>query len=164
MFATLTLAAAMLADPAPQAPRLLDLNPDPDGKVRVQVVRPQRRKVVVAGGAVRPDGKPFQPAEEREIEVQVSTRVELSEVKDLTVTTAGGREVERAAALKQLAAGGVVVASSDGRKVDPRYLKLFRDDVLVLVSPELVPPRTPPAADPALDAPLPMRPAPRRKD
>jgi hypothetical protein len=43
-------------------------------------------------------------------------------------------------ALKKLTDGGVVVVADDGQKVDPKYLKLLRDDVLVLVSPELARP------------------------
>lgn len=65
--------------------------------------------------------------------------VPLDEVKDLTVTTAGGKEVEVKDAMKQLAKGGVVI-SADGKKVDPAYLKALKDDVLVLASSELVAP------------------------
>ena len=61
-----------------------------------------------------------------------SELVELGKLKDLTVTTAGGKEVSNEDALKKLAKGGVVVVSTDGKKVSTTYLKLFKDDVLVL--------------------------------
>jgi hypothetical protein len=49
-----------------------------------------------------------------------------------------GKLVPRGEALKRLAAGGLVVVAGDARVPDEAYLKAFRDDVLVLVGPELV--------------------------
>jgi len=63
--------------------------------------------------------------------------VELDKLKDLTITTAGGKEVSKEDAIKKLAKGGVVVISADGKKVSAAYLKVFKDDVLVLTSPDL---------------------------
>ena len=40
-------------------------------------------------------------------------------------------------ALKKLAKGGTVVVSIDGTKVSPACLRVFKDDVLVLMSPDL---------------------------
>ena len=64
---------------------------------------------------------------------------ELTEVKDLKIRTVAGKEVTTEEAIKQLANGGVVIAPADGKKIDPKYLKLFAPDVLILTSPELVP-------------------------
>lgn len=58
-------------------------------------------------------------------------------MKELVVTTADGKKIETADAIKKLATGGVVIVSADGKPVSPNFLKLFKDDVLVLVSPEL---------------------------
>ena len=60
----------------------------------------------------------------------------------LTVTTADGKKVEKEDALKKLAGGAVVVVSADGKPVSPAFLKVFKDDTLVLSSPELVGPAT----------------------
>jgi hypothetical protein len=54
-----------------------------------------------------------------------------------------GKLVSRTETLKRLAAGGMVVVAGDTRMPDDAYLKCLRDDVLVLVSPELVLPVTP---------------------
>lgn len=64
---------------------------------------------------------------------------ELTEVKDLKIRTVSGKEVTTEEAIKQLANGGVVIAPADGKKIDPKYLKLFAPEVLILTSPELVP-------------------------
>lgn len=148
MFTSLTLALALAAPvppvaPAPTpaagpAPRLVELKPADDGKVTVTVNRPAQAAggVVVIGGigGANPNGGPIQV----QVQGDAPKGVPLDEVKDLTVTTAGGKEVEVKDAMKQLAKGGVVVISADGKKVDPAYLKALKDDVLVLASPELV--------------------------
>ncbi len=90
-------------------PRLLELKPDADGKLKVAVGR--------AGEHPR--------------------LVELGKLKDFTVMTAGGKEVSKDEALKKLAAGGLVVVSANGLTISPDYLKVFQDDVLVLISPDL---------------------------
>jgi hypothetical protein len=54
-----------------------------------------------------------------------------------------GKAVPRAAALKRLAAGGMVLVAGDNRLPDETYLKGFKGDVLVLVGPELVLPVVP---------------------
>jgi hypothetical protein len=64
--------------------------------------------------------------------------VDLDKLRDLTITTTEGKEVSKEDALKKLAKGGVVVISTDGKKVSPAYLKVFKDDVLVLMSPDLL--------------------------
>lgn len=86
-----------------------------------------------------------------------------------------GKLVPRGEALKRLKAGGLALVAGDNRFPDAEYLKAFRDDLLVVVSPDLVfPPGTPnpfdftakPAAVPAADGvgkpivPLPVQQAP----
>ncbi len=56
-----------------------------------------------------------------------------------------GKLVTRAEALRRLSAGGMVLLASDNRLPDENYLKAFRDEILVLISPELVLP--PPVID-----------------
>jgi hypothetical protein len=49
-----------------------------------------------------------------------------------------GKLIPHADALKRLKAGGLVLIAGDNRFPDAEYLKAFRDDLIVLVSPELV--------------------------
>ncbi len=145
MFASLILATAVSAAPVPKEagppglpPRVLDLTADPDGKVRVQVYRSETIKVPAQGVNRPANALPQQPVPAPiERTVRRSLKVELSEVKDLTLYTADGKEADKALLKKLTTEGGVVVVSADGKKVDPKYLKLFRDDTLILVSPEL---------------------------
>lgn len=54
-----------------------------------------------------------------------------------------GKLVSKTEVLKRLAAGGMVLVAGDNRVPDENYLKAFKDDVLVLVGPELVLPVAP---------------------
>jgi hypothetical protein len=138
---SMALAAPVPAAPAPvasgPAPRLMELKPNADGKVLFTVIRYDTQKVQIAqGNAVAPGGAA--PAViTREVKVPKTETVELGDVKDLTVTTADGKKVDMADAAKKLKEGAVVVVSSDGKPVSPNFLKAFKDDVLVLASPEL---------------------------
>jgi hypothetical protein len=108
------------------------LNLDADGKVRIQATVTETRKMNVTrlvNG--KQETSTVDQAYKRLVEVPVS------DLEKLTVYTADGREVNRATALEKLASGGLVVVTSDGEKVDPTYLKAFKDDTLVLVSPQL---------------------------
>lgn len=152
MVAPLLLAALVAGSPVPKdaapagpAPRLVEFTPDADGKVRVTAMRTETRKVqevVAVQKQVEVNGRVETRVEhqtrDREVPVKSLAKVELAELKSLVIYTADGKEADRALALKKLADGGTVVVSADGKKVDPKYLKLFRDDTLVLVSPELV--------------------------
>lgn len=149
MIASLSLALALSAPAAPirpeapatagPAPRVLDLKVGADGKVRITVIRTQKMKVQGGGiGIGAPGGVPQAIPVEQEITTTNYVAVEIGELKDLAVTTVDGKEVSAGDAAKKLAEGGVVLASADGKKVDPKFLKLFRDETLVLVSPELV--------------------------
>ncbi|AMV26293.1 hypothetical protein VT84_17985 [Gemmata sp. SH-PL17] len=148
MLTCLTL-SLVLGAPVPPAgtpatmgplPRLLEVKPDTDGKITVPVTRAEKQQqqggVIVIGINGNPNGGQAQ----LEIQQDVAKSVPLTEVKELKVYTADGKEVTVADATKRLAKGGTVVVSADGKKVDPRHLKLFRDDVLVFVSPELAAP------------------------
>jgi hypothetical protein len=144
MFSTLTLVAVMLAAPVPKeatppgpVPRLLEIKADADGKVRVQVLR-QVKNTVTVNTVVNKNGQNVVEAQQREVSSWSISRAELSEVKELSIWTVDGKEADKPLAMKKLAEGAVVVVSADGKKVDPKYLKLFRDDVLVLASPELL--------------------------
>jgi hypothetical protein len=133
--------AAPVPAPAPPvasgpAPRLLELKADADGKITVTVVRTEKVKEQVTVAA--PGGAPAVVT--REVSVPKTVVVELGDVKDLKITTADGKKVETADAVKKLAGGAVVVVSADGKPVSPNFLKLFKDDVLVLAAPELAGP------------------------
>jgi hypothetical protein len=146
MFAAMALSLAIGA-PVPKAPtlappgappRVLELKPDSDGKVTVTVLRSTTQKVQVQ--VVGPNGQVV--PETREVPVTRYETVELGDVKDLSITTADGKKLDKDDAMKKLVAGGVVVASSDGKPVSPLYLKVFKDETLVLASPELIAPQT----------------------
>ena len=135
---SMALAAPVPAPAAPVAsgpvPRLMELKANADGKVTVTVLRTEMQKVQVTTAG--PNGAA--PAVvTRDVPVTKVAVVELGDVKDLKVTTADGKKVETADAVKALKGGAVVVVSADGRPVSPNFLKLFKDDVLVLASPEL---------------------------
>lgn len=140
---SMALAAPVPAPAAPVAsgpvPRLMELKANADGKVTVTVQRTEMVKVTVApqGNAINPNGGAAPAVVTRDVPVTKVAVVELGDVKDLKVTTADGKKVETADAVKALKGGAVVVVSADGRPVSPNFLKLFKDDVLVLASPEL---------------------------
>lgn len=139
---SMALAAPVPAPAAPVAsgpvPKLMELKANADGKVTVTVLRTEMVKVTVAqGNAINPNGGAAPAVVTRDVPVTKVVVVELGDVKDLKVTTADGKKVETADAVKKIAGGAVVVVSADGRPVSPNFLKLFKDDVLVLASPEL---------------------------
>ena len=147
MFTALTLSLALGAPVPPPtapvatgpAPRVVELKPDANGKVTILITRTEMQRVTL-GGPVPPGGGA--PAV-REIEVPVTKQImaELSDVKDLTITTADGKKLDKDEALKKLEKGGIVVVSGDGNAVSPAFLKVFKDDTLVLVAKELAGPQ-----------------------
>jgi len=145
MFTAMTLSMALAAPvpppgapvPAGVAPRVVELKPDTNGKVTVAIIRTEMQKVQLAPpGLPGAGGAPG--VVEREVAVTRQMMVELGEVKDLTITTADGKKLDKDEALKKLEKGGIVVISGDGNPVSPAFLKVFKDDTLVLVSKELV--------------------------
>lgn len=161
MFAALTLSVALAAPvPAPTAPvptgvapRVMELKADSSGKVMIAVTRMEKAAVgapAIGAPAIAPAIQPaIAPAPGGNAvppvpvarEMPVTKMVEIGDVKDLTFMTADGMKVEKDAALKRLTQGAVVVVTSDGKPVSPTFLKVFKDDTLVLVSPELVVPQ-----------------------
>jgi hypothetical protein len=151
MFTALTLTLALGAPvpptpdapPAGTAPRLVELKSDANGKITVTVMRTEMQKVPVAAppavAGAPPGGNPA-PAI-REVPVTRTMVVELGDVKDLAITTADGKKLEKEEGLKKLGKGGIVVISGDGKPVSPTFLKVFKDDTLVLASPELAGPQ-----------------------
>ena len=145
MFTALTLSMALGA-PVPAdtppvstgvAPRVMELKPGADGKIVVAIVRTEMQKIQLA--VANAAGAPPAPVE-REVPVTKTMTVPLGEVKDLTITTADGKKLEKEEALKKLEKGGIVVVSADGQPVSPAFLKVFKDDTLVLTAKELVTP------------------------
>jgi hypothetical protein len=151
---SMALAAPVPAAPATPVPsgpvpRLMEVKAV-DGKIVVTVARTEMVQVG-AGNAINPNGGPA-PAVIK-AQRSVTKTVELGEVKDLQITTADGKKIDTAEAAKRLKDGSVVVVSTDGKPVSPIHLKLFKDDVLVLASPELVP-----VGGSSTGRPLPIRP------
>jgi len=144
MFTALTLSLALGAPvPAPSAPvvtgvapRVMELKADANGKVMITVIKTEKVQVGVGNAIAPANGGGAAPAVIAR-EMRVAKVVELGEVKDLIFTTADGMKVEKEDAMKRLASGSIVVVTSDGKPVSPAFLKVFKDDTLVLSSPEL---------------------------
>ena len=148
MFPALGLTLALLVPGAPipkdvapsgPAPYILNLKSENDGKVRFTVMRSVKAKVTRIQFQGGPNGQQVPVQVESEVTVQQHIRVELAELKDLKVYTPEGKEVDIKDAAKKLGETTMAIASVNGQKVDPGYLKMFKDDVLVLVSPDLAP-------------------------
>jgi hypothetical protein len=140
MFANLACALALCAPGAPVpdapktapavAPRIVELKPNNEGKIVIQVRRTETLKPMAANGAGA------QKLPERTVNRYV--QVELGDVKDLKATTAGGKTLELKEALEKLKDGGIVVMTTDGKPVDVAFLRILKDDTIVLTSPELI--------------------------
>jgi RNA polymerase sigma factor (sigma-70 family) len=130
--------------------RVLELRPDANGEVRVPVLGDTAQKIIINHqlqlsallsklGEAHPDVQALRNRIERIAKALASNQgpIELGKLKDLRVTTATGKEVSKEDALKKLANGGTVVVSINGKQVPPADLKVFKDDVLVLISPDL---------------------------
>ncbi|MBA4191198.1 MAG: hypothetical protein C0467_24725 [Planctomycetaceae bacterium] len=147
MLTALTLSLALGAPvPAPSAPvatgvapRVMELKADANGKVMITIMKTEKVQVGVGNAIAPANGGGAAPAVIAR-EMRVTKVVELGEVTDLIFTTADGRKVEKEDAMKRLASGSIVVVTSDGKPVSPAFLKVFKDDTLVLASPELIAP------------------------
>lgn len=129
--------------PSGPAPRVMELKANADGKVMVTVTRTEAQKIQIAQAG--PNGAQVVT---REVQIPKIATVELGEVKDLKITTADGKKVEVDEAVKKLKEGAVVVVSADGKAVSPKFLKAFKDDVLVLAAAELAASQGVPALPP----------------
>lgn len=125
------------AAPTGPAPTLVFLKADGDGKVLVTVRRTTNNAAPPIAPANVPNAQARAIVVARAIQVET---VELGEVKDLTITTVDGRKVALEEALKRLQKGETVLIASAGQPISPAYLKVFKDDTLILSSPELMPP------------------------
>ena len=148
MFPAFYLTIALLAPGAPipkdvapagPAPYILNLKSENDGKVRFSVRRTEKVKVTEVTIQLGPNNQQIPVQVEREVSVTTQVRVELAELKDVKVYGADGKEIDLKEAGKKLNEKAMAIASSNGAKVDPAFLKLFKDDILVLVSPDLQP-------------------------
>jgi len=148
MFPALGLSLALLVPGAPipkdvtpggPAPYILNLKSDNDGKIRFQVMRGEKVKVATVTFQGGPNGQQVPVTIEREETVMKYLRVELAELKGLKVYSTDGKEVDIKDAAKKLGESAMAIASVNGQKVDSAFLKLFKDDVLILVSPDLAP-------------------------
>jgi hypothetical protein len=136
--AALSPAAPLPKDTAPTgpAPRVVELKPGQDGKITITVLRQEKVKVAVAvGNAINPNGAaPAVKEEERTVNRYAT--VELADVKELKAYTAAGKELDVKDTLSKLKDGGVVVMAANGNKLDPIFARVFKEDTVVLVSPE----------------------------
>lgn len=146
MFPSLTLALALALPGAPvpkdvapagPAPYILNLKSDDGGAVRFTVIRTEKVKVMQVVIQAGPNGQGVPMQIESEVNIQKVVRAELSDLKDIKVYNTEGKEVELKDAAKKLSSASLAIASSNGQKVDAAFLKLFKDDVLILVSPDL---------------------------
>src|SRR5579871_4617556 len=132
MFTLLTMTLVMGAPvpptsppvPAGTAPRVLELKANENGKVMIDAVRTVMQKVTVGPGLVPAGAAPAPVPVTRDVPVQEFRVVELSEVKDLTITTADGRKLDKDEAIKKLTPGTIVVISGDGKPVSSTFLKV----------------------------------------
>jgi hypothetical protein len=148
MFPALGLTLALMTPGAPipkdvtpggPAPYILNLKSDSDGKIRFQVMRGEKVKVSTVTFQGGPNGQQVPVTVEREETVMKYLRVELAELKGLKVYSTDGKEVDIKDAAKKLGESAMAIASVNGQKVDSAFLKLFKDDVLILVSSDLTP-------------------------
>ncbi len=148
MFPAFGLTLALLAPGAPipkdvapagPAPYILNLKSEDDGKVRFSVRRTEKVKVTEVKIQLGPNNQQVPVQVEREVAVTTQVRVELADLKDVKVYGVDGKEIDLKEAGKKLNEKTMAIASSNGANVDPAFLKLFKDDVLVLVSPDLQP-------------------------
>ena len=146
MFAPLLL-AAFLAPSAPIPKKLPPVSPPPkilyltatkDGSVLIPVLRDPKEVISVI--VVDPKGGP-NVSVSRPAGPKTLSKVPLTEVKELRIESTTGQEVKRETALEQLQKGGLVLISVDGKKVDPIYTRLFKEELYILFSPEF--PREP---------------------
>lgn len=108
----------------------------PNGPVPVRVIRGVGGRMVIVNGNVMTfdtDSEPVPGIRPVDSDGKKALADVFFDAYDLT-----GKRVARSEAIKQLKAGGLVLFAGDNRFPDPDYLKSFHEDMLVLVSPELI--------------------------
>ena len=135
------------------APRLVLLGLDKDGRVQIaynpstgnnnfngnmQFARGGGRVVFMNNGAGVQ--QLFMDDDGNYVQNPVSAEAPIKSLEDIKFDAydLNGKTVAKDAAMKRLKAGGFVLIAGDGRIPDASYLKLFRGDLLVLVSSELL--------------------------
>ncbi len=156
---------AVLAEPAkdskttivdggsPNVPALVAVKADEKGVVRLPA-RGMREVVVKVPVSKVVDGVTKIETIETTQKVQDLVPTPFEEVKPV-VTTAEGKAVATDSAKSRMAAGEVVLMSTNGKPVEGAYLKLVKPETLVLVSEKMVHPasKLAPAARGAVDVP-----------
>jgi hypothetical protein len=140
MVSTLAMCLALIAQTPAQAnsdsiecpPRLLKLKADRSGKVMIRVTESWKLKQIGVEGNRDGTGTPLMGV------VPVEKTFEIGELKELVITRADGKKVDLHEARRRLADEATVIVSCNGKAVSPEFLKVFKDDTLVLVSPELI--------------------------
>lgn len=99
-----------------------------------EILLPVEKGQVIRAAPIRRDIGYYQPSNTAEAKI---IHKPLADVKfdayDVT-----GKLISRTEALTRLSAGGMVLLAGDNRLPDENYLKAFRNEILVLVGPELV--------------------------
>ena len=94
------------------------------------------------------DGKAVPYTVEVPVTVQ-STILRAWDLKKAKIASAGGKKIDLDTLRKRLAVETPVFVSADGKPIDKGYLKLLREDVIVIEAPLIAPPATPVAPPPA---------------
>jgi hypothetical protein len=120
--------------PAGPAPRLFPApQVDDNGQLTFHQVRVENREEIRTQTIIDPQtGKVVQVTEKVLVPVFTESKQALS-AKDYTAYDVAGTKIEDESLADALKKHPLVLLSSDGKKVDPAYLKMFRDGTVVLV-------------------------------
>jgi hypothetical protein len=181
MFAALTLTAAILASPVPKAaPVDPPKTPPPqlefvkfDGETTtvhqtVQEAVAVQREVpvtVIINGQPVTETRTVIVTETRMKTVPVTLKWDL---KQVTFATVGGTKLTAKEAGEKLKDGGVCVIATTGQTIEPSYLKVLKDDIVIVTRPAapqvrgdavqgINPPPLPPPPPPLPPPPLPKK-------
>jgi len=145
----LTVAGLLLSAPLPvpeapkgPPPRILVVEVENDGPPFIVTPVIEFKKVpttvtVVVGG------KTENRTEVRTVQVEYRIKVGLND-KDCQVFGLDGKRLAPEEVQKRITRSSPILVSSDGKPVDPFYLKLAREGTVVVVSPKLVAPANQP--------------------
>jgi hypothetical protein len=181
MFAALTLAAAVLASPVPKtAPVEPPKAPPPqlefvkfDGATTTvhqtipEAVAVQREVpvTVVVNGQQVTETRTVTVTEIRMRSVPVTLKWDLTQV---TFATVGGKKLSAKEAGERLKDGGVCLMATAGQAIEPAYLSVLKDDIVIVTRPapktvpDLVQGLTPPPLPPPPPPPIPPPPPPKK--